>query len=277
MLTQREGLAQPPAAAPAARSRRSLRRLRGYAPATALIAAGIGIWELAIRALDVPQYLWPAPSQVAKTVASEGHLILSATAVTVREIGFGFLISVAAGLAIGCILHFSPTVRRAVYPLLIASQSIPTVVIAPILAIVLGFGIGPKLAVIALFCFFPIVVNTVDGLGAVDREYIRMMQTLHASRLDTFRKVEFPSALPLVFSGLRIAATYAAIGAVFGEWTGAEAGLGYEITQAQPRLNTPLVFALVMVLTVLALLLFGLVSLVERLAIPWAKQREETA
>jgi putative hydroxymethylpyrimidine transport system permease protein len=277
MLTEREELAQPPARARALWRRQSLHGLRSYVPAIVLIVVAVGIWELMIRALDVPEYLWPAPSVVAKTVASEGHLILTAIGVTVREIVFGYLISVAAGLAIGSALHFSRTVRRAIYPILIASQSIPTVVIAPILAIVLGFGIGPKLAVIALFCFFPIVVNTVDGLGAVDRDYIRMMQTLHGSRLDIFRKVEFPSALPLIFSGCRIAATYAAIGAVFGEWTGAEAGLGYEITQAQPRLNTPLVFALVMVLTVLALILFGLVSLVERLTIPWARRREQSA
>jgi putative hydroxymethylpyrimidine transport system permease protein len=276
MLTESEQLAQPAVTPERGQRRRSAHFLRTYGPALVLIVIGIAIWELMIRVLDVPEYLWPAPSAIAKTVASEGHLILSATGVTVREIIYGFLIAVAAGLAIGCALHFSNTARRAIYPILIASQSVPTPVIAAILAIVLGFGIGPKLAVIGLFCFFPIVVNMVDGLASVDRDYIRMMQTLHASRVDIFRKVEFPSALPSVFSGCRIAATYAAIGAVFGEWTGADAGLGYEIQQAQPRLNTALVFALVMVLTILALLLFGLVSLVERYTIPWARRREST-
>jgi len=276
VITEREQVPEAVTMPDRTTSGRASRFLRNYGPALLLIVVAIGLWELLIRVLDVPQYLWPAPSVVARAVGSNAHLILSATGVTVREIIFGFLISVAAGLAIGSALHFSKTVRRAVYPILIASQSVPTPVFAAILAIVLGFGIGPKLAVIGLFCFFPIVVNTVDGLSNVDPDYIRMMRTLHASRKDIFRKVEFPSALPLIFSGCRIAASYAAIGAVFGEWTGSDSGLGYEITQAQPQLNTPLVFALVMVLTILALLLFGLVSLVERYTIPWAKRREQT-
>ena len=142
--------------------------------------------------------------------------------------------------------------------------------LAPVLVLLLGFGIGPKLAVIGLFTFFPIVVNTVDGLGSVDRDYIRMMLTLDASRWSIFRRVEFPAALPLVFSGIRIGATYAAIGAVFGEWAGSDAGLGYEMLQAQGRLDTPQVFAAVILVTLIAVCLFAFVSIVERLAIPWA-------
>jgi putative hydroxymethylpyrimidine transport system permease protein len=162
-------------------------------------------------------------------------------------------------------------IRRAVLPLLIASQSVPTVVLAPVLVLVLGFGIGPKLAVIALFCFFPIAVNTIDGLASVDREYVRMMQTLDASRLAIFRRVEFPSALPSIFTGMRIGATYAAIGAVFGEWAGASEGLGWEMLQAKGRLDTPLVFAAVAIVTAIAIALFLLVALLERLLIPWAR------
>jgi putative hydroxymethylpyrimidine transport system permease protein len=140
-----------------------------------------------------------------------------------------------------------------------------------VLVLVLGFGIGPKLAVIALFCFFPIAVNTIDGLASVDREYIRMMQTLDASRLAIFRRVEFPSALPSIFTGMRIGATYAAIGAVFGEWAGASEGLGWEMLQAKGRLDTPLVFAAVAIVTAIAIALFLLVALLERLLIPWAR------
>jgi putative hydroxymethylpyrimidine transport system permease protein len=158
-----------------------------------------------------------------------------------------------------------------VYPILIASQSVPTVVLAPVLVLVMGFTIWPKLAIIGLFTFFPIVVNTVDGLASVDREYIRMMRTLDASRLSIFRRVEFPAALPLIFSGARIGATYAAIGAVFGEWAGSNAGLGYEMLQAQGQLETPRVFAAVLLVTCVAVVLFVLVSLAERLTIPWAR------
>ena len=247
------------------------RAVANYGPSVVLVAVALGIWEALIRILDVAHYLWPSPSLVAATVRDDAGLLVSNTWVTLREVIFGFGIALAAGLGIGIALHVSPTLRRAVYPILIASQSVPTVVLAPILVIVMGFNIGPKLAVIGLFCFFPIVVNTVDGLAAVDREYIRMMRTLDASRAAIFRRVEFPAALPMIFSGTRIAATYAAIGAVFGEWVGSDAGLGHEIIVSQGQLDTPRVFAAVLVITLMAVALFLLVSLAERLTIPWAR------
>lgn len=260
-------------AAPRARAgARAVRRAAwSYGPPVLLVAAGIGLWELLIRVLDVPQYIWPAPSVIVETLFDEAGSLGSHTWVTLREMIFGFAIALASGLSIGVLLHVSPTLRRAVYPILIASQSIPTVVLAPVFVLVMGFNIGPKLAVIALFCFFPIAVNTVDGLGSVDREYVRMMLTLDASRGSIFRRVEFPSALPAIFTGTRIAATYAAIGAVFGEWTGSDKGLGYEILLAQAQLDNPRTFAAVLIVTALAVALFLLVALAERLTIPWAR------
>ncbi len=261
-----------------ARTRRAFPRTRlsgigiQYGPSIALVIAAVIIWEAAIRLLDVPDYLWPAPTLIAQTIANEAALLREALFVTLTEVIIGFSIAIASGLLVGITLHLSATLRRAIYPILIASQSIPTVVLAPVLVILLGYNIGPKLAVIALFTFFPIVVNTVDGLGSVDRDYIRMMMTLDASRAAIFRRVEFPAALPLIFSGIRIGATYAAIGAVFGEWAGSDAGLGYEMLQAQGRLDTPLVFAAVILVTAIAVVLFTLVSLVERLTIPWARR-----
>jgi putative hydroxymethylpyrimidine transport system permease protein len=143
-------------------------------------------------------------------------------------------------------------------------------VLAPILVILLGYGIMPKLVIVALICFFPIVVNGIDGLRSVDDEFIRMMKTLDASRWDIFRRVEFPAALPEIFSGMRIAATFAAIGAVFGEWAGASAGLGYVMLAATPNLQTARIFAAIVILTLIALLLFGIVSVLERILVPWA-------
>ena len=247
------------------------RAAASYGPSAVLVLMAIGIWEAVIRALDVKQWLWPAPSLIGSTLRDDAGLLASHTWVTLREVIFGFAIALAAGLGIGIALHVSATLRRALYPLLIASQSIPTVVLAPVLVIVMGYNIGPKLAIIALFCFFPIVVNSIDGLASVDREYVRMMLTLDASRWAIFRRVEFPASLPLIFSGTRIAATYAAIGAVFGEWAGSDAGLGYEILQAKGHLDTPRVFAAVMIVTLMAVALFLLVALVERLTIPWAR------
>lgn len=244
-----------------------------YGPSTTIVAVALGVWELLIRVLDVPKFLWPAPSLVVATLRDEAGDLAAHSWTTLREVLLGFLIALAAGLVIGIALHLSETLRRGVLPILIASQSIPTVVLAPVLVLVMGFNIGPILAVIALFCFFPIAVNTIDGLGSVDREYVRMMQTLDASRGSIFRRVEFPSALPFIFTGTRIGATYAAIGAVFGEWAGSDGGLGWLMIQAKGRLDTPLVFAAVAIITAMAVALFLLVALIERLTIPWARSR----
>ena len=140
------------------------------------------------------------------------------------------------------------------------------------LAILLGYGIAPKLVVVAIVCFFPIVVNAVDGLRSTDPELVRMMRTLHGSRLAIFRRVEVPGALPAIFSGARIAATYAAVGAVFGEWAGSSAGLGFVMLQAQPALDTARIFAAVLILCALALALYALVTLAERLLVPWKRE-----
>lgn len=241
-------------------------------PPLALLAAGIGVWELVVRAAHVPDYLFPAPSAVASSLVSDAGLLADATLVTVREVIFGYLLAVAVGLVVAVLLHFSAALRRALLPLLVLSQTVPTVVLAPILAILLGFGIEPKLVVVAIVCFFPIVVNTVDGLRATDRELVRMMRTLDGSRAAIFRRVELPGALPAIFSGARIAATYAAVGAVFGEWAGSSSGLGFVMLQSQPSLDTPRIFACVLVLSALALCLYGFVSLAERFIIPWHQE-----
>src|SRR3954465_15300777 len=179
-------------------------------------------------------------------------------------------LSTLARLAIG--LHLFTPLRRAVYPLLIGSQTIPIVVLAPILVILLGYGLLPKVVIVALICFFPIVVNGLDGLRLVDDDFIRMMRTLDATRWSIFRKVEFPGALPSIFSGMRVAATFAAIGAVFGEWAGSSQGLGYLIQASTPNLQTARIFAAILLLTLIAMALFGLVSLLERIFCPWVSR-----
>jgi putative hydroxymethylpyrimidine transport system permease protein len=206
---------------------------------------------------------------VAASLANDSGLLGRATLVTLNEIALGYTLAVAIAIALAVILHFSSALRHALLPLLVISQTVPTVLLAPILAILLGFGIGPKLIVVAVVCFFPIVVNAVDGLRDADPELGRMMRTLHGNRLAIFRRVEWPGALPTIFSGARVAATYAAVGAVFGEWAGSSAGLGYVILQAQPGLDTARIFAAVLILSALALALYALVTLAERLLVPW--------
>jgi putative hydroxymethylpyrimidine transport system permease protein len=201
---------------------------------------------------------------------SDWPVLEPAVLVTLREILLGFVISAAADVGLAVLLHLSGTLRRAFYPILIGSQTIPIVVLAPILVILFGYGILPKLIIVALICFFPIVVNGIDGLRSVDDDLIRVMRTLHGTRWSIFKRVEFPAALPSIFSGMRIAATFAAIGAVFGEWSGSNQGLGYVMLAATPNLLTARIFAAIVFLTVVALALFGVVSLLERIFVPWA-------
>src|SRR5712692_10679813 len=169
--------------------------MRRVWPPLALLAAAVGLWELIVRAAHVPDYLFPAPTSVASSLAADAGLLGSATLVTLREIALGYLLAVAVALAIAVVLHFSKALRRALLPLLVLSQTVPTVLLAPILAILLGYGIEPKLVVVAVVCFFPIVVNAADGLRSTDRELVRMMRTLDGTRLSIFRRVEVPGAL----------------------------------------------------------------------------------
>ena len=227
--------------------------MKKWLPPLALLVGLIALWELIVRVADVPDYLFPAPSAVAAALRDDAGTLGDATLVTAREMLLGYLLAVALGLGLAVALHFSTVLRRALLPLLVLSQTVPTVVLAPVLAILLGYGIGPKLVVVAIVCFFPIVVNAVDGLRATDPELIRMMRTLRATRWSIFRRVELPGALPMIFSGARIAATYAAVGAVFGEWAGSSEGLGFVMLQSQPSLDTELIFASVLILSLLAL------------------------
>jgi putative hydroxymethylpyrimidine transport system permease protein len=246
---------------------------RSYAGAVVLIVALLVAWEIAVRAAHVPEYLLLSPTEILGDLKTDWVILWPAMLVTLKEVLIGFVIATVAGIGLAVVLHLYTPLRQALYPILIGSQTIPIVVLAPILVILLGYGILPKLVIVALICFFPIVVNGLDGLRAVDEDFIRMMYTLDASRWGIFRRVEFPGALPSFFSGMRIAATFASIGAVFGEWSGSNAGLGYVMLEATPNLLTSRIFAAILMLTVISLVLFGLVSLVERLAVPWAPRR----
>jgi ABC-type nitrate/sulfonate/bicarbonate transport system permease component len=246
--------------------------MRRAVPPLLLLAAGIGLWELAVRAAHVPDYEFPAPSAVARSLWQDRSLLWHGALVTVREVVLGYLLAVGAALALALPIHLSAALRRAVLPLLVLSQTVPTVVLAPILAILLGYGLEPKLVVVAIVCFFPVVVNAVDGLRGADPELARMMRTLHGGRVAILRRVELPGALPAIFSGARVAAAYAAVGAVFGEWAGSSSGLGFLMLQAEPSLDTPRIFACVVVLSALALALYGLVTLAERLVVPWNRE-----
>jgi len=248
---------------------------RWFAP-LALIALLIGLWELAAQwdwianALNIKPYLVPAPSDVAQSLWNDRGLLGDNLWVTLREVLAGFAIALAVGFGFAIALHRSEVLRRAFYPLLLGSQTIPIIAIAPILVVWLGYGIGPKLAIIALICFFPITVNTLDGLRTVDPDLLRMMRTLDAGPWRTLWRVEVPTAMPFIFSGAKIAIVVSVIGAVFGEWAGADSGLGHLILTAQGQVLTARVFAAVVVLSAIAIALFAAVTLIERRFGWWA-------
>ncbi len=249
-----------------------MRRLvRDWGPPLLLLALVVAGWEVAARLGWVEDYLLPAPSEVARTLVEDREVLFPDAWVTAQEVLLGFGLALAAGVALAVALHLSPMLRRALYPIVVASQAVPVIVIAPILVIWFGFGMGPKLMVIALICFFPIVVNTLDGLRTVDRDQVRMLRTLGAGRWDLFRRLELPSALPYLFSGAKVAVAVAVIGAVFGELVGSDAGLGHAIQVGTAQLLTARVFAAVLLLAAMAIALFALVSAVERRAVPWAR------
>jgi ABC-type nitrate/sulfonate/bicarbonate transport system permease component len=236
----------------------------------------VGAWQVAAStgaiadALNLESFLVPSPAEIASSLWDNRSLLAENAWVTLREILFGFGCGLVAGLVLAIVLHLSETLRRATYPLLVGSQAIPILVFAPILIVWFGYGIGPKLAIVAVVCFFPITVNALDGLRSVDPEAIRMMRTLDASRWQTFRRIEAPTALPYVFSGAKIAAAVSVIGVVFAEWAGSSSGgLGWLVLQYNNNLQTAGVFAAAIVLAAMALALFGLLALAERRVVTW--------
>ncbi len=235
-----------------------------------LLLALFGIWEIYVDLGGVEPDILPAPHAVASALWNDRGLLWSNFLVTAREVLLGLLVTAVLGLALAVALHFSPTLRRAFYPLLVASQAIPFPVLAPILLVWLGFGILPKVIVVVLVSFFSIVVATLAGLAAVDPQLLKLMRTFDASRMRTFRHVEFPAALPGLFTGAKIAVAVSVIGAVFAEYNGSNSGLGYLINISIPQLLTARAIAATVVLALFAIALFGLLSVAERRALPWA-------
>jgi putative hydroxymethylpyrimidine transport system permease protein len=252
---------------------KGMRRAARVLPPLAIIAALAALWEAASHWFGVPDYILPSLDSIFAVMGERwSDTLASATWVTTEEVLLGFLLSIVVGVALAAALHSSRVLRNAVYPLLIGSQAVPIVVIAPIATIIFGFTIAPKLIVVVLVCFFPVVVNAVDGLAGVDQELLRVMRTLDGGRWACFRRVEAPAALPSLFTGLRVAATYAPIGAVFAEWAGSQNGLGYLMLQATSQIQASLLFAAIFILTAEAIALFVAVTVLERICCPWARE-----
>jgi NitT/TauT family transport system permease protein/putative hydroxymethylpyrimidine transport system permease protein len=239
--------------------------------ALALLVVLLGCWEAYVDLGGADPLILPPPHAIARALYVDRSLLWPSFTATAGEILLGILVASAAGFVFAVALHFSArTLRPAVYPLLVASQTIPIPMIAPLFVLWLGFGILPKLLVIALVSFFSIVVTTLAGLAAVDPELLKLMRTFDASRTRAFRHVELPAALPGLLTGVKIAVVVAVIGAVFAEQSGSNAGLGYVFQQSLAQLLTARAYAAVVILSVFAIGLFAVLTLAERLMLPWA-------
>jgi ABC-type nitrate/sulfonate/bicarbonate transport system permease component len=244
--------------------------LRILAPVL-LLAAGVAFWEWRVEAEDTPSWFLPAPSLIGRTLIDDRDLLADHAWVTLREVLIGFAIALVAAILLAVLIHASEVIERAIFPVVIGSQAVPIVALAPLLLVWFGYGLMPKVIVTALVAFFPITVGAVDGLSSADRETLNLLRTYGASRLRRFTMVNVPSALPALFSGMRIGVAIAVIGAVFGEYVGANAGLGYLMNVSSARLQTERVFAAIVVLAVMAITLFALVALLERRVLRWRR------
>lgn len=242
--------------------------------AAVLVLAVLGAWELAVRLDRVDELLLPAPTHIAESLWDDRSLLGEDLLVTGYEVVLGLAAAIALGVALGLAMHLSAPVRAALRPLVIGSQAVPIPVIAPLFILVLGFGLAPKVLMVALICFFPITINLYDGLRDVDPEQRKLLRTLDASRWQSLRLLEAPAALPATFTGLKIAAAVAVIGAVFAEWAGSDQGLGHALLTANGQLETARAFAATVLLFVQAIALYGLFAVLERRVVDWTPRSD---
>jgi NitT/TauT family transport system permease protein len=233
------------------------------------------LWELAAQLTEVPRYILPPPTAIAERLVRSWAILWEHSVVTLTEIGIGFAVGVALGLGLAIPIAYSAVVRNTLYPLIVASQAVPKIAIAPLLVLWLGFDMLPKIVVTALMVFFPVTVTAAEGLTSVDRNLLDLLRSVHANQAQIFFKIRFPYALPHIFSGLKIGITLAVVGAVVGEWVGADSGLGYLLVYANTLLDSTLLFASLFLLIAIGVILFVLVGIAERLLLPWHQGVDE--
>lgn len=255
----------------------ALRRVRDVLPALALLVAGLVFWEIWVRVRDTPDYVLPPPSQVWQTFADRPSQVGRHLVATLTEAGLGLLAGAAAGVLLAVVMAGVPLARRVLGPIVVASQTVPMMVLSPLLVLWFGYGLAPKIVVVALITFFPVTIATLGGLTGTPSEHVELIQSMGARRLDVLRKARVPHALPAVFDGLRIAAAYTVAGAVIAEWTGASRGLGIYLENSQAAFRVDQVFVGVVVIALLSTALFLAVGGLARLVCPWhAASRKAT-
>jgi NitT/TauT family transport system permease protein len=244
--------------------------LKAVAGATLTLIALVALWEFLAREFQIPSWLLPAPGLIGESMLEWRSELLGHSLVTLYETLVGFALAIAISIPLAVAVVYSPLLQNTIYPILLALQSMPKVAIAPLLALWIGFGTLPKIVVVFLVCFFPIIVATTSGLTAVPSSLMDLIRSLSATSVQTFVKIRFPTAMPHIFVGLKIAITFAVIGAVIGEFVGSENGLGYLILVSTSQSRTPLAFGSLVLLTIMSIVLYYAIALIERVVVPWA-------
>ena len=248
------------------------RAVLDYVPALLVFFAILVVWQIVVIVNDIPLAILPSPLRVAQTIVTEAGSLVSNTAVTMVEIVLGFVSGAFIGMVTGILIVYSRTLERMLYPLIVASQMIPVFAIAPLLIIWFGFGLSPKIIIAAIGVFFPICINQVEGLRSVNPDLIKLMRAYSASKWQIFRMIAFPASIPFLVAGLQIGITFSVIGAVIAEWIGSENGLGALMIASNSLSRTDIVFAAIVVLSVMGLIFFVGVRLVANWLCPWQKK-----
>lgn len=233
------------------------------------IAALLLFWEAVVRLFHIPLYVLPSPIQVLTALGAERQTLWSHALVTVTEALCGIAISLVLALLLGILMDSFPLIKKGIYPILVVTQTVPMIVLAPILIIYMGFGPAPKILTVVLMCFFPIAVSFTDGMAQVDEEYVHLIRSYGAGKWEIYRLVKIPASAPSLLSGLKVAATYSISGAVVGEWIGSQKGLGYYLLRVKNGYMLDKVFACVLIIIILSLCMNGLIRLYQHYALPY--------
>lgn len=250
---------------------------RDIAPPALLVLLLILGWYFVAKVSGLGSFVLPSPGEVARAGWETRDLLLDAIGTTLLATTIGLALALVAGVGLAALMDLWSFARRALYPILVASQTIQILAVAPILVIWFGFGMTPTISIVVLFCFFPLTVATADGLSSSDPELVALLRAMGARRRQIWRMVRLPSALPSFFTGLRMAVTYSIVAATIGEWVGGSSGLGLYLLRSKNALATDQVFAAMFVTTILSVGLFVLVYVIERVTLPWyySQQRKE--
>jgi NitT/TauT family transport system permease protein len=252
------------------------RALAEFAPTFALSFAVLVAWELAIRLLKVPNFVLPAPSAIITALIENRAQLAAATKATAVEILLGFVLAALVGISVALLIVRFERFGKALYPLVVLFQNVPKVALAPIFILWFGYDLTPKVTLIVVIAFFPVAIDMLAGLQSVEPSFVALMQSVGASRGEILLRVRIPHSLPHLMAGLKVAITFSVIGAIVGEFAGANAGLGYVIQFASTQLDTALVFAALVVVSVLGLLFYYVVEFCERTMVSWAPKFDST-